>query len=34
MPNPYADYDAVGNMTCRNTDTTSGHTCGSNPLAR
>jgi RHS repeat-associated protein len=31
MPNPYAGYDAMGNMTCRNTDTTSGHTCGSSP---
>jgi RHS repeat-associated protein len=24
--NPYASYDAMGNMTCRNTDTTSAHT--------
>ncbi len=31
IPNPYAGYDAMGNMTCRNTDTTSGHTCGSSP---
>jgi len=31
MPNPYAAYDAMGNMTCRNTDTGSGHTCGSSP---
>jgi len=31
MPNPYASYDAMGNMSCRNTDTTSGHTCGSSP---
>src|SRR5579875_1163827 len=32
MPNQYASYDAMGNMTCRNTDTTSGHTCaGSSP---
>jgi RHS repeat-associated protein len=31
MPNPYAGYDAMGNMTCRNTDTGSGHTCGSSP---
>src|SRR6266571_4741215 len=31
MPNPYASYDAMGNMTCRNTDTGSGHTCGSSP---
>src|SRR5579875_3758512 len=27
MPNQYATYDAMGNLTCRNTDTTSGHTC-------
>ena len=27
VPNPYAAYDAMGNMTCRNTDTTSAHTC-------
>src|SRR5258708_5879754 len=27
MPNQYASYDAMGNMTCRNTDITSGHTC-------
>ena len=32
IPNQYAAYDAMGNMTCRNTDTTSGHTCaGSSP---
>jgi YD repeat-containing protein len=32
MPNQYATYDAMGNLTCRNTDTTSGHTCaGSTP---
>src|SRR6266704_3593285 len=31
MPNPYTSYDAMGNMTCRNTDTGSGHTCGSSP---
>ncbi len=32
MPNQYASYDAMGNMLCRNTDTTSGHTCsGSSP---
>jgi RHS repeat-associated protein len=31
IPNPYAGYDAIGNMTCRNTDTGSGHTCGSSP---
>jgi RHS repeat-associated protein len=31
MPNPYASYDAMGNMTCRNTDTGGGHTCGSSP---
>jgi RHS repeat-associated protein len=31
LPNPYASYDAMGNMTCRNIDTTSAHTCGSNP---
>jgi RHS repeat-associated protein len=28
VPNPYAAYDAMGNMTCRNTDTTTAHTCG------
>ena len=27
IPNQYAAYDAMGNMTCRNPDTTSGHTC-------
>ncbi|GCE23170.1 RHS repeat-associated core domain-containing protein [Dictyobacter kobayashii] len=27
MPNQYASYDAMGNMTCRNVDTTSGHGC-------
>ena len=32
VPNQYATYDATGNMTCRNVDTTSGHTCvGSSP---
>ncbi len=31
VPNQYASYDAMGNMTCRNTDPTSGHTCGSSP---
>jgi RHS repeat-associated protein len=31
IPNQYASYDAMGNMTCRNTDTTTGHTCGSSP---
>ena len=32
VPNAYAAYDAMGNMTCRNTDTTSTHTCaGSSP---
>jgi YD repeat-containing protein len=32
MPNQYASYDAMGNLLCRNTDTTSGHTCaGSTP---
>ncbi len=32
MPNQYAAYDAMGNLTCRNTDTTTGHTCaGSTP---
>jgi YD repeat-containing protein len=31
IPNQYASYDAMGNMTCRNTDTTSGHTCGNSP---
>jgi hypothetical protein len=29
LPNPYASYDAMGNMTCRNIDTTSAHTCAS-----
>jgi RHS repeat-associated protein len=28
VPNPYAAYDAMGNMTCRNIDTTTAHTCG------
>jgi RHS repeat-associated protein len=28
VPNPYAAYDAMGNMICRNTDTTTAHTCG------
>lgn len=27
VPNPYAAYDAMGNMTCRNLDPTSAHTC-------
>lgn len=31
IPNQYASYDPMGNMVCRNTDTTSGHTCGSSP---
>jgi RHS repeat-associated protein len=32
VPNQYAAYDAMGNMTCRNTDTTTAHTCaGSSP---
>ncbi|MGB8345406.1 MAG: RHS repeat-associated core domain-containing protein [Ktedonobacteraceae bacterium] len=32
VPNQYATYDAMGNMTCQNTDTTSAHTCsGSSP---
>src|SRR5260370_848485 len=31
MPNQYAAYDAMGNRTCRNIDTTSGHTCGRSP---
>jgi hypothetical protein len=31
IPNQYASYDPMGNITCRNTDTTSGHTCGSSP---
>ncbi len=32
VPNQYAAYDAMGNMTCRNVDITSGHTCsGSTP---
>ncbi|MBA2681170.1 MAG: RHS repeat-associated core domain-containing protein, partial [Ktedonobacteraceae bacterium] len=30
-PNPYAAYDAMGNMTCRDVDPTSGHTCGTTP---
>jgi hypothetical protein len=32
LPNLYAAYDAMGNMTCRNTDTTTGHSCGSGSL--
>lgn len=28
IPNPYAAYDAMGNMTCRNTDPSSARTCG------
>ncbi|HEY1349190.1 MAG TPA: RHS repeat-associated core domain-containing protein [Ktedonobacteraceae bacterium] len=32
VPNQYAAYDAMGNMTCRNIDTTGGQTCaGSTP---
>ena len=32
VPNPYASYDAMGNMTCRNVDTTGVQTCaGSTP---
>ncbi len=32
VPNQFAAYDAMGNMTCRNTDNNSGHTCaGSKP---
>jgi hypothetical protein len=32
MANQYAAYDAMGNMTCRNTAAGTGHTCaGSNP---
>jgi RHS repeat-associated protein len=32
IANQYATYDAMGNLTCRNSDTTSGHTCaGSSP---
>ncbi len=32
FPNQYAAYDAMGDMTCRNVDTGSGHTCaGSSP---
>ncbi len=32
IPNKYATYDDMGNMTCRNVDTTSAHACGgSNP---
>jgi len=27
LSNPYASYDAMGNMTCRNIDTTSAYTC-------
>jgi YD repeat-containing protein len=29
VPNQYASYDAMGNMTCRNVDTTTAHSCGS-----
>jgi RHS repeat-associated protein len=33
IPNQYAAYDAMGNMTCRNTAAGTGHTCaGSNPI--
>lgn len=28
VPNKYATYDTMGDMTCQNTDTTSAHTCG------
>ncbi|HVB74905.1 MAG TPA: hypothetical protein VNE38_15240 [Ktedonobacteraceae bacterium] len=28
IPNQYAAYDAMGNMTCRNTASGTGHTCG------
>ena len=32
FPNQYAAYDAMGNMTCRNVDSTTTHTCsGSSP---
>jgi RHS repeat-associated protein len=32
VPNQYAAYDAMGNMTCRNIEPTGGHTCsGSTP---
>jgi RHS repeat-associated protein len=32
IPEPYAAYDAMGNMTCRNTASGTGHTCaGSTP---
>jgi len=31
IPNQYASYDPMGNMVCRNTDTTSGHACGNSP---
>ena len=27
VPNQYASYDDMGNMTCRNVDTTSAHSC-------
>jgi hypothetical protein len=29
IPNPYAASDAMGDMTCRNTDTSSAHACAS-----
>lgn len=29
IPSQYAAYDAMGNMTCRNTDTSTAHTCAS-----
>lgn len=29
IPNPYASYDAMGNMTCRNVDTTGSQSCAS-----
>ncbi len=28
LPNKYANYDQIGDMTCRNVDTTTAHTCG------
>jgi hypothetical protein len=35
IPTQYAAYDAMGNMTCRNTASGTGHTCaGSNPMGR
>ncbi|HEU5377423.1 MAG TPA: hypothetical protein VFV38_18530, partial [Ktedonobacteraceae bacterium] len=32
IPNQYAVYDAMGNMTCRNVDATTAHTCGGSTL--